>query len=376
MQTAEALGTVTTITTIILTTMLTGALSQVWGLINGLQLIVHLPLIAKAVFPEFTDFMFALIIQVAQFDLIDSETYIFRGIFDMEIPDGYPSYHDLSLEKITYTSTYTILNLGTLYLIFIIFVIEAILLTLLKPLVKICPSRLMRWHRTLSVALYWNSFLRLILEASLDLAIASFNNIHIVKKVIDDGITDWYTPTLPFFWLNYITTGGAVFVLVIGPIFACCHYLRRFDQWENDHFENSLGSVIEGLRKDSRMAIFYPVFFMFRRSTFAIQAIFFSEYFESQIHVQITLTLIQIAYLLVFRPFEDRLVQNLEIMNESFTLLLMYHVLVLNTDWVPYDLPRRTAGHSLIIFILINVVINFYFLFRTIAKDKKEKLFR
>jgi len=41
----------TSITTVVLTTAMTGASSQVWGLINGLQLVVHLPLIKLATFP-------------------------------------------------------------------------------------------------------------------------------------------------------------------------------------------------------------------------------------------------------------------------------------------------------------------------------------
>lgn len=41
------------VTTLIMTTALTGASSQVWGLINGLQLVVHLPLVMEAAFPDF-----------------------------------------------------------------------------------------------------------------------------------------------------------------------------------------------------------------------------------------------------------------------------------------------------------------------------------
>ena len=53
-QVGQAVGGITTATTIvivILSTVLTGVLSQLWALINGLQLIVHLPLIAAANFP-------------------------------------------------------------------------------------------------------------------------------------------------------------------------------------------------------------------------------------------------------------------------------------------------------------------------------------
>lgn len=69
-------------------------------------------------------------------------------------------------------------------------------------------------------------------------------------------------------------------------------------------------------------------------------------------------------------PFEDKLVQNLEVMNESFTLILMYHVLALNTNWITDTHARDWVGCSLIVVIAINVFINFFFLFRTIAQKK------
>ena len=87
-----------------------------------------------------------MIIQVAQFDLIDSETYIFVGIFDWEIPETNEEYHDEHLYEISYESTYTISNLGTLYIIFILFVVEGILLFLLKPVAVIRRNPCMKWH--------------------------------------------------------------------------------------------------------------------------------------------------------------------------------------------------------------------------------------
>lgn len=204
------------------------------------------------------------------------------GIFDWEIPEPKEEYHDEHLYEISYGSTYTISNLGTLYLIFLLFCFEAIMLFLLKPVAVIKPNPLLKWHTSFSKALYWNSFLRLILEASLDLAIASFNNVNIVNREYNDGIMEWYKPDLPFFWVNGITTIGAVIVLIIGPWFLLIYYLCKFKKWNDEGFETSMGSVLEGLRKDRRSAIFYPVFFIFRRTTFAVQAIFFVQYFAFQ----------------------------------------------------------------------------------------------
>lgn len=75
-----------------------------------------------------------------------------------------------------------ILNLGTLYMIFLIFVVEAIVLYICKPIYW-CSKRLRKLSIKLKQALYWNSFLRLIMEASLDLAITTLYNVNIVMEM-------------------------------------------------------------------------------------------------------------------------------------------------------------------------------------------------
>ena len=91
-----------------------------------------------------------------------------------------------------------------------------------------------------------------------------------------------------------------------------------------------MGSVLEGLRKDNKYVVFYPVFFIIRRCSFAIQAVFFGDAFSFQIHMQIVLAVTQISYLLAFKPFNSPFQQKLEVMNETVTLILMYHVITLN----------------------------------------------
>jgi hypothetical protein len=86
--------------------------------------------------------------------------------------------------------------------------------------------------------------------------------------------------------------------------------------------------------------------------------------------------MIQISYLLNFRPFDNPLVQRLEVMNESFTLLLMYIVTTFNKLWIEDEYARDVMGYTLVSLISANIVINFFFLFRTIYHGYEEKVFR
>jgi hypothetical protein len=212
--------------------------------------------------------IFDVIITIAQFDLIDTETYIFKGMLNMEIPESHQEYHQEAFDLVGYGNSFMILNLGTLYLIFLIFVLEGILLFICKPIFWV-NKRLRNWSIKLKKALYWNSFLRLIMEASLDLAITTLYNVSIFGGLYEDGNWDWWKPELPFFWMNSITTVASSLTLFLLPPFILIYYLRKFERWEDDKFENSMGSVLDGLSKDKKFVIFYPVFFMIRRTVFA-----------------------------------------------------------------------------------------------------------
>lgn len=69
---------------------------------------------------------------------------------------------------------------------------------------------------------------------------------------------------------------------------------------------------------------------MVRRLIIAYQAIYFSSRFTFQMMTNILMSMLQLTYLLEVKPFENQLGQNLEVMNETFTLGLTYLVLTLN----------------------------------------------
>jgi len=197
----------------------------------------------------------------------------------MEIPEDYENLVPEHLNLVKYESSFTVMNLGSLYFVFLFFCIEGFMLFATRPL-TIFSTKAAKYNKDRTKSLYWNSFLRLLMEASLDLAIASLLNCNIYYTMIKAGNFDWYYPHLPFFWMNIITTLGAVFVLGIGPAYLTIYYLCKFNKWESEKFEESYGALLDGLRKDIRLSIFYPVFFIIRRIVFTAQAIFAPGYFS------------------------------------------------------------------------------------------------
>jgi len=148
----------------------------------------------------------------------------------MEIPEDYEDLVPEHLNLVKYESSFTVMNLGSLYFVFLFFCIEGFLLFAFKPL-TVCWPKGAKYIKERTKSLYWNSFLRLILEACLDISIASMLNFSIVLSMIRDGNYNWYYPNLPFFWMNTITTVCAILVLAIGPAYLLIFYLYSFKKW-------------------------------------------------------------------------------------------------------------------------------------------------
>ena len=165
--------------------MVTGSLSQLWGLINGMQLVIHLPLVGKTEYPGITEEIIEKIVTVAQFDIIDLESWLFGYDTGLTMPKTHDEFQISTLARVKYLSLFTISNLGTIYLLVNIFFLEAIVLMLVGCLCLCSP--LARGAKYLKGLLFWNQFLRLFLEASLEASVVSIYNLHVYYKVAQAG---------------------------------------------------------------------------------------------------------------------------------------------------------------------------------------------
>ena len=83
--TLEYATAATAVTNLAIATLQTGALSQLWGMINGLQIFVHIPLL-KTIFPSNTELVIKELSEFATFDILPTSTYLGWAL---EFPDEY-----------------------------------------------------------------------------------------------------------------------------------------------------------------------------------------------------------------------------------------------------------------------------------------------
>ena len=98
-----------------------------WGLINTLQMILYLPLL-RVNFPSNVRFLYSILIPVASMDLIPSQ-YSTELFFDISQDLDSP-YSDI-LEELGYETHNSLLNLGSIFVYFCLFVIGSLVLLIL-----------------------------------------------------------------------------------------------------------------------------------------------------------------------------------------------------------------------------------------------------
>ena len=80
--------------------------------------------------------------------------------------------------------------------------------------------------------------------------------------------------------------------MFVGPPFIYLYFNAKFKDWEKEEFEDSLGTVLEGLNKKKRSVVYYPVLFMIRRLLICVIAIYVQSYFAMQMSAYLFLSLV------------------------------------------------------------------------------------
>ena len=130
---AEGVTTAATVGSGLSQFLMSGALTQLWGMINGLQIFVHLPLFSIEV-PANAMMLVEKLLTIATFDIIESEV-AFGWLF--EFPEEDEDLLKGDFGDSGYESAYTVNLLGTGFIFIAVVVVTMALLFLTWPLTKL-----------------------------------------------------------------------------------------------------------------------------------------------------------------------------------------------------------------------------------------------
>ena len=74
--------------------------------------------------------------------------------------------------------------------------------------------------------------------------------------------------------INTVMTILLSAVMALFIPFCIVFYLCRFRTWGDEKFENRYGTIFDGLRKDKKTSLLYPIMHFLRRFIFTFVAIF------------------------------------------------------------------------------------------------------
>lgn len=298
---------------------------------------------------------------VATFDI----PYVEMGTIDMVftlpeeedeiLPEEKMMNIKFGLDKLGYGSPYLSNNLGS---VFVIVLITSFLLLLSILLTPCRFERAQNFKAYIDRKLKWNFVIRLVIEAYLELAFSVYFNLKYT------GCNFNYIGS----WVNYFFACLFAALIVAAPFFILGFYHYHFIAFSEEEFEEKYGSVYEGLKREKRSVIVYMTYFVIRRGTFAITSVFLYEYVVLQIESAMIITLLAACYIAVYQPFEEDLLNRLEVMTECFTLLLLAVVFAFT------DMFDDTSFQYLIGFVFVGVMCfcigcHLYFLARDSISD-------
>ena len=246
-----------------------GTLAQVWGMINGLQLIVHLPLV-NVNFPQNAFIIVEKILSVATFDVpyVDlnslSDFVVGPEVLTPPIEDGilddYPEgTENLSeqLDELSYGSSYSTTNLGTMgFFLFATFT-GFVVIVILIPFKKI--RGVGKVKNKLDSKLKWNFTIRLFLEGMLEISFSAVITIRYVQLNCFGG------------YFNYVLAWILLSILFIMIIFIVCFYIHKFDRMsdpDDEEFHETFGAPYEGLKSFKKWSLFQSFWMCMRRIIF------------------------------------------------------------------------------------------------------------
>lgn len=180
-----------------------------------------------------------------------------------------------------------------------------------------------RFHRKCSGIIFWNFWLRMLIQGCLEIAIAAAVYLDDRDKLMatfDESFDN-------FFLVNDALSFSLMLVLLVMPLWILVFYCFNFSKLANEKFASVFGSTYDGLRTDRRSVIFFPIYFLLRRFAFVFFALRLQYNASFQIFGLMILNLIAAAYLLVFKPFDLPLLQRLEVFNEFTSMILLYTTL-------------------------------------------------
>ena len=201
--------------------------------------------------------------------------------------------------------------------------------------------------------LFYNTFLRYVLQSTLKLQISAFTVIFYHQIASQEHVKDPSNVQVAISWtiVGFLNFCPFLFLLIL------CVNKKNLDKKE---VIDKIGTLYNGLRATTTSVTTYSFVFLLRRSVFVTITFYLFLHPNLQLHGMILMTLMYITYLGYANFFQTRWAKTLEITNEWFFCQIQYCFVMLN-NLVDDALVREILGYVIIgmtgFLLLINLLV-------------------
>ena len=268
------------------------------------------------------------------------------------------------MDQLGYNDPNISVTFGSVYVIMLLTILGLFGILLTYPLLRFAPAR--KVHDYLKETLMWNFTIRLFLEGCLESSFCIY-----LTFMYGGGFKGKEFFGTDIDLIISILVTACTFLL---PMFFGFFYLDHYFEWEKEKFE-IYADALDGLKKHKKISVFSPIYFVIRRVTFVMIAMRYHKTPVLQLTLFNVLTAISFAYVGLFRPFESNLQNNLELLNELVSIILI-DLCFLFTDLEPSTERQYKFGFVFIAIVGLCLATHIFFLFRDIVHDIKLKIKR
>lgn len=328
--------------------LMASSLKKVWSMIEGLQVVCHMPLFnikSPGNVNAFNDFLADL----AFLNIFDTSSFT-NDIF--YFPEMDPL--GLNFANAGFDTSLLIPSLGTLFFMLLgqiqLMLVHLLLICLAKAIPKTTRVR-----DKVSTYLYWNGSIRFMMEAYIDLCLFTLTNL---KEL------NWREPIFGILASNTLSIILIVLLTVL-PIFLIYFFVKNALNWTNVNFLGKYGALLEGTDRKRHtkkwIIVLIPASFFARRITMCLCIVFFDAFLVGQIGVQIIISTLLIILIGWHRPLESAFANNLELFNEIVTMMTLY-LMFCFSDWVPDPEARSNCGFAFISVLGLYAAVHIFLL--------------
>ena len=118
------------------------------------------------------------------------------------------------------------------------------------------------------------------------------------------------------------------------PVFSVWFLFRFTHSIEDEGFSQRYGAIYEGYKNEKKTTKWYIGYFYLRRLLISICCVYLINYPVFQIQLYIALSLTNVIFIILAKPYEGMRANYTEVFNELTILGVSIHLLVF-TDFVP-----------------------------------------